>query len=129
MQCPECKRPLLALELNRVEIDYCAFCGGIWLDSDELEILAEMSGGQGDNPVKIIEAKDVGEADLRCPICSKRMLKVEYRPNSGLILDKCAGGDGFWLNKGELESVLSMAGSGSRDEVISLLNDIFDYRE
>jgi len=32
MICPVCKKPMLVLELQQIEIDYCQECGGIWLD-------------------------------------------------------------------------------------------------
>jgi len=33
MDCPVCKNAMITLELSEVEIDYCADCGGIWLDA------------------------------------------------------------------------------------------------
>ncbi|MEJ2196939.1 MAG: zf-TFIIB domain-containing protein [Ignavibacteriaceae bacterium] len=41
MFCPVCKEPMIILELNEVEIDYCPSCSGIWLDAGELELLFE----------------------------------------------------------------------------------------
>ena len=38
--CPVCKEPMLVLELDTVEIDHCARCGGTWLDAGELERIA-----------------------------------------------------------------------------------------
>ncbi|MHC4733577.1 MAG: TFIIB-type zinc ribbon-containing protein [Planctomycetota bacterium] len=39
MDCPVCKNAMITLELQEVEIDHCIECGGIWLDSGELEML------------------------------------------------------------------------------------------
>ena len=41
MQCPVCKRPMISLELNEVEVDHCVACGGVWLDSGEMELLLD----------------------------------------------------------------------------------------
>ena len=41
MKCPVCKEPMIVLELDEVEIDYCTSCGGIWLDAGELDLLIE----------------------------------------------------------------------------------------
>ena len=41
MNCPVCKEPMLVLELDKIEIDHCINCGGIWLDNGELELLLE----------------------------------------------------------------------------------------
>jgi Zn-finger nucleic acid-binding protein len=32
---------MIILELDKVEIDHCLLCGGIWLDEGELELLLE----------------------------------------------------------------------------------------
>jgi len=31
---------MVVLELDRVEVDHCLVCGGLWLDAGELELLA-----------------------------------------------------------------------------------------
>ena len=41
MDCPVCKNAMIVLELDEVEVDYCADCRGVWLDSGELELLLE----------------------------------------------------------------------------------------
>lgn len=126
MQCPKCDKAMLTVELHNVEIDYCPVCKGVWLDTGELEILAESAGSESKLLGKIVEAENVNEVKLKCPICSKKMLKVCIENNSGLILDKCINGDGYWLNKGELESVLSLW--DDTDSVVSLLKGIFNYK-
>jgi Zn-finger nucleic acid-binding protein len=47
MICPSCKNQLIILEFNKVEIDYCPECSGIWLDSGELELLSGKSHHEG----------------------------------------------------------------------------------
>ena len=42
--CPVCREPMVALQLEGVEIDHCLACRGTWLDAGELEQLAEFSG-------------------------------------------------------------------------------------
>lgn len=52
MLCPLCARALSPVERQGVEIDHCAECGGMWLDSGELtelirrEALAAVAAGQ-----------------------------------------------------------------------------------
>jgi hypothetical protein len=40
MRCPRCGEPLQEIVYNRVKVDECSGCGGIWLDKGELETLA-----------------------------------------------------------------------------------------
>ncbi|MCL4278881.1 MAG: zf-TFIIB domain-containing protein, partial [Ignavibacteriaceae bacterium] len=41
MLCPVCNNPMIVLELEQVEVDYCTNCAGVWLDAGELELLLE----------------------------------------------------------------------------------------
>ena len=45
MTCPKCGESLKARSLQKIEIDQCTGCGGIWLDAGELESVAEKEGG------------------------------------------------------------------------------------
>ena len=41
--CPVCQLPLQTAPKQKVEIDCCPQCGGVWLDRGELEQLAEVA--------------------------------------------------------------------------------------
>jgi len=45
MQCPRCDEKLHATTFEQVEVDVCDKCGGLWLDSGELEQLTKRQGG------------------------------------------------------------------------------------
>ena len=47
MNCPACHNAMITLELGEVEIDHCTDCGGIWLDSGELDALLDDPTGYG----------------------------------------------------------------------------------
>ena len=47
MNCPCCNTQLLMSERQRVEIDYCPNCRGIWLDRGELEKIIERENTSG----------------------------------------------------------------------------------
>jgi Zn-finger nucleic acid-binding protein len=50
MQCPVCKDSQLVIsERQKIEIDYCPSCRGVWLDRGELDKLIERSAA--DQPV------------------------------------------------------------------------------
>ncbi len=40
MRCPKCGEPLKERSFQKISIDQCTGCGGIWLDSGELEQVA-----------------------------------------------------------------------------------------
>ena len=39
MRCPKCGQELREKEYDKVTIDQCEGCGGVWLDAGEMEIL------------------------------------------------------------------------------------------
>jgi acetyl-CoA carboxylase beta subunit len=43
MRCPKCGHELEEKEIQKVMIDQCRNCGGIWLDAGELEVLTASS--------------------------------------------------------------------------------------
>lgn len=45
MKCPKCGESLKVRSFQKIEIDQCTACGGIWLDAGELEQVAEKEGG------------------------------------------------------------------------------------
>ena len=44
MQCPRCDGRLNETKVEEVTIDTCDKCGGVWLDSGELEQLTKKAG-------------------------------------------------------------------------------------
>ncbi len=118
---------MLVLEIDQIEIDYCAICGGVWLDSGELELLIDKPGQRDSFFDSIRTADDCSEPLIRCPLCRKKMQKIKVAGQDDIILDKCSKNHGLWLNKGELESVLTKAGNMPKSPAMVLLRDIFKY--
>jgi len=126
VDCPVCKNPMITLELNDVEIDYCGGCSGIWLDAGELELLLA-------DPVqakKLIDsfAIDSGCAEKRrkCPICFKKMQKVVVGSDEPvLLIDRCPRGHGLWFDEGELQDICERAQLDEDNKIRNLLADMF----
>ncbi|GMU95876.1 zf-TFIIB domain-containing protein [Ignavibacterium album] len=128
MNCPICKEPMIILELNRVEIDYCPVCSGIWLDEGELELLYSIDNTESELKKLFRESNDSKEKSFKCPVCRKKMIKIRFN-NTELIIDKCPVNHGLWFNKGELEKVLSAKTNQSSQKVLSLLKEMFSYNK
>ena len=124
MYCPDCREPMLILELSDVELDFCDSCHAVWLDAGELELL--LDGAEAADPLlAALEAEtETDEAKRRCPICSTVMLKAACGQGQTVILDRCPKGHGFWFDRGELRQVLELGRSG---KVLALLNEMFAF--
>ena len=80
MVCPVCDKDMLVLEFELVEIDHCAECGGVWLDSGELALIGQRAGALHGDLLAALESGQ-GEPDparpkRRCPVCRKRLLRA-----------------------------------------------------
>jgi len=118
MLCPACAdRDMFVLEFEHVEIDYCYRCGGVWLDSGELELIARRAGAL---EMRLLEALEKGEAERasgaprrRCPVCRKLLVQVVAQTDPPITLDRCPAAHGLWFDRGELGSVVRAAGAQS----------------
>ncbi len=75
--CPACKKPMIALELEGIEIDHCLDCGGTWLDAGEIEAISERAGGDPGKLANAIDAAADGPRGLRrCPRCRRKLRTI-----------------------------------------------------
>ncbi len=129
MDCPTCKKGLIILELDQIEIDFCHSCGGIWLDEGELELL--LAGTvERDSLLSSFEIDVTGEEKkVKCPLCRERMEKMFCGIDENKIrIDKCKKNEGYWFNKGELESIIKLASCGKESRILDLLKNTFSKR-
>jgi len=124
LNCPVCKEPMIVLELEQVEIDHCLSCEGIWLDAGELELLVQDEDAGKAFLASFTAAGPVAEKVRRCPICLKKMEKVNYADDPPIVIDRCRREHGLWFDKGELNRILELA-SGDQSSVVRLLKDMF----
>jgi len=108
MKCPLDKSVMMVVEHRRIEIDYCAKCSGVWLDSGELDLLVSILVSEGARvPPELADPQKavVSEAKRRCPICGRKMEKV-WMGEPRVLVDSCPQGDGMWFDSGELQKVI-----------------------
>jgi len=117
---------MIVLEIDQVEVDHCVACGGTWLDAGELELLLEGAVHRDEMLAGLSPGgRATREAARKCPICGKRMKKVECGIERRVLLDKCARGDGIWFDRGELREVIDQGGFPGENRIHRLLNDVF----
>jgi len=129
MICPVCKKDMLVVEYNEVEVDFCTSCQGVWFDAGELELLlssAAQPGADADLSKQFSPAATVKEKPRKCSLCRKRMEKVIFGSKPGVLIDRCINGDGLWFDGGELRQTLDeFAGGDSKttSDVLSFLKE------
>lgn len=125
MDCPVCKKPMIVVELDQVETDYCPDCGGIWLDAGELEILLD-DAQAARQVIGSFQPAQTSETTRKCPICYKKMEKVlvgvEPTP---VMIDRCTKQHGLWFDRGELTDVLRCGRFDPAGKVAKILNELY----
>ncbi len=96
MKCPVCKVPTFVVEYDKIELDLCSRCNGVWFDRGELDLLLD---GDGLTDLKKAETTEKSRA---CPLCDQAMDKVNIGPDAGVLIDSCSAECGLWFDKGEL---------------------------
>ena len=114
MQCPLCQNTLSSIQYEGIAIETCDACEGEWLDGDELGKIVDIREVRFDTdqlraiaettPYTGIKLETV-DRSLDCPGCGWAMEPFNYGGGTGLILDKCKGCGGYWLDDSELEKV------------------------
>lgn len=124
MDCISCGEPLVVLELQQVEIDYCLECGGIWLDTGELGLLLGEERAVRDLLAPFAGKSSSKPGKRKCPICSERMQAVTTSEPS-VEVDLCEQGHGIWFDRGELHQIVRIIGGDGGTKVAKLLDDMF----
>ena len=47
MICPACKNDMIVVEYQRIELDFCPDCRGVWFDKGELQLMLETARLEG----------------------------------------------------------------------------------
>lgn len=127
MLCPKCAVPLIVVERNDIELDWCPECEGFWFDANEIEVLKmKLQLHQ-----KILNPMDVDivktdERLCKCPRCNSYMGKVDI---GGIILDKCMKNHGVWFDKSEMSQLFNKFSEDPENaETVKFLGEIFMTR-
>jgi len=127
MLCPKCKKEMIVVERNDVELDYCIECNGFWFDKNELDILfKKLTGKESPEVFKNLYSipKLNIKTDIRkCPKCGKNMEKFLTH---SIILDRCPNHEGVWFDKDELSKLINYTSSkGEKNAPIEFLGEVF----
>lgn len=131
MDCPVCHIPLIAVERQKVEVDYCIQCKGFWFDISELELLMENLAIPVDFPdFFALPAKKEKTLKRRCPRCPKKMETVVLPLQPPLALERCPALHGLWFDAGELSRAVEGYSKATKGDhpVIHYLGETFYLR-
>jgi Zn-finger nucleic acid-binding protein len=122
--CPCCQIALKRLETSTVNLEYCNRCDGVLISEEEFENLIryQVNPATTFNPYYLRFIQDYPRDNRKksqfhpCPICSEMMSVINYKKNSGILLDICEN-HGIWLDGGELRQIIDWYAVGGDKKV------------
>ena len=106
MKCPDCGVELLQKNRDRVDMEVCPSCQGMWLTRQDLVQLEDEVFDFGDDEKGSLMLGSEPTA-RKCPQCEKPMKTFQYRLYD-LELDFCEDQHGYWLDADEDKRVLEI---------------------
>ncbi|MFC1906223.1 zf-TFIIB domain-containing protein [Chloroflexota bacterium] len=135
MKCPACDSLMIVVEHEKIELDYCLKCSGVWFDAGELELLLEATQLKGTSlsldHILTSPEDESTEKKRNCPICGRKMKKAIVGHEPEVIVDACSLGDGLWFDSGEIGQLItqipdkSSEQSESQGRIIAFLGEVF----
>lgn len=107
MECPKCGGALQAVVQDRIEVDRCVQCGGLWFDRLEADRLRKVEGSAS--------ALDIGDArtgeqqnqqgKIECPRCHTQMIRMVDLEQHHIWYESCTVCGGKWFDAGEFKDL------------------------
>jgi Zn-finger nucleic acid-binding protein len=141
VNCPKDRSSMIVVEWQRIAMDYCPECRGVWFDRGELELILESIclDASGLCLADLLHRPEVktAEKSRRCPICRDRMLKSLLGSKLQIIIDACHHGDGLWFDGGELRLLMKQLKTepitcgSAENKMLSFMKEVFqaDHQE
>ena len=131
MMCPVCRIGMLVVEYDKIELDYCHKCKGVWFDAGELELLTQVLGAATVvMDIAALTAVSSPEKARKCPRCDRTMDKVKMGEGTSAIIDRCPRLDGLWFDAGELGRTIELPATGADDsqKMLHFIGEVFNRR-
>lgn len=103
--CPDCGIPLEAETFERVQLDVCGECAGIWMDRGEIVRIRNLGADEMHRLEDLFKPKGGRiTGDSSCPVCRKELEWFQYL-NGPVRLLRCPDGCGLWVRDGQIDAL------------------------
>lgn len=94
--CPKCSATLAYVRREGQLLEVCTACRGVWFDPGELTLLLEV--------YRKVDDAGGRASGTSCPRCRAELVELPF-PGTPVLVDRCPGCQGIWLDGGELEAL------------------------
>ncbi len=121
-KCIKCDTEMIPKMVEDVEVDYCPKCRGLWLDRDEIRLLA---GKSDETLAELRELVQEGGAEEPapstvkppCPACGSKLTLAVF---GSIYMEHCSACDGIYLDRGELDKAMFVV-KARGDEIATIV--------
>lgn len=109
LSCPKCEKGGSMYAMNtseKVTVDFCGGCGGVWFEKGEAGRMVELSSDIPDFDKVVDQARDT---DMACPTCRRKLVVMPYSPLGDLEIEYCKSCGGIFLDKHEMGKLEHLA--------------------
>lgn len=107
--CPKCEGKMELVYYDRVELDRCLNCGGLWFQPAELRALRDdiwMADYILDTGDKKAGKEYNATKEYDCPECGDAMLIENDKEQPHITYETCPNGHGTFLDAGEFTDLV-----------------------
>lgn len=102
MKCPKCQAEMEKVTYEKVEIERCTQCGGLWFDALEKEKLKQFRGSEQVDSGSTTQGREQNKVDkINCPVCETKMVRMVDIRQSHIWYESCPSCHGTFFDAGE----------------------------
>jgi uncharacterized protein len=106
MNCPKCQAQMESVTFDKVTVDRCTSCKGIWFDANEQKQLFQAQGSEDIDIGDIRTGRKMDAVrEINCPRCRVKMMEVEDVDQHHITFESCPECHGIFLDAGEFEDL------------------------
>ena len=102
MKCPKCSAAMETVEFEKIQVDRCSVCRGLYFDAREAQKLRALPGSEvidvGDPDVGRVQN---GNDRIRCPRDTTPMVRIVDAGQPHIHLETCPVCQGMFFDAGE----------------------------
>jgi len=106
IQCPKCRAPMHALQVETTQVDRCTSCAGLWFDTlEDRDVRARESVDALDPPGAQPAVGRNDQRHVECPRCHTPMIRMLDRLTREIWYESCPICYGKFFDAGEFRAI------------------------
>jgi Zn-finger nucleic acid-binding protein len=119
MECPKCNSDMEKITYEKIQVDRCTKCKGIWFDMLEHEHLKAIEDSQSIDTGESKVGKEYNKIQkIDCPVCHTQMIRMVDRKQPHISYEACTICYGVFFDAGEFRDY-------KEETILDFFRDLF----